>query len=181
MKTISVSSFQGALPSGVRRPPHKSTTFSPRQYAATAAPISPRRPSKLRSNSARTSSKPGATNPETPAFELSLAVLAARCSSFAGVSFRMTDQILPNPTAVNVTRLLHGEIGDGPSVTRLLHGDIGDGPNLSRETRRSAAAQLTLRPSIGPRRRCGKPTAVTSVWAGNASTRVRECGGTGWL
>ena len=36
----------------------------------------------------------------------------------------MTDQILPNPTAVNVTRLLHGEIGDGPSVTRLLHGDI---------------------------------------------------------
>jgi hypothetical protein len=93
MKTISVSSLHGALPSGVRQPPHRSTTFSPCQYAATAAPISPRL-SKLRSNSARTSSKPGATNPETRAFELSIAVFAARCSWFVGVSVGITGELL---------------------------------------------------------------------------------------
>src|SRR5262249_11478277 len=47
-------------------PPHRSTTFLPRTYAATAAPISPRT-AKLRWNSARTSSKPGATCPPTAA------------------------------------------------------------------------------------------------------------------
>ena len=64
--TTMVSRVQGASPVGARRPPHRSTTFSPRQNAATAAPISARS-AKLRSNSTRTSSKPGATRKDQAA------------------------------------------------------------------------------------------------------------------
>src|SRR6478609_3984423 len=107
MKTISVSSFQGASPSGARRPPHRSTTFSPRQYAATAAPISPRS-SKLRSNSARTSSKPGATNPETSAFELSTALMKPPPSSDPSLSSHTFNHIS------NLTERSYGFVGRAP-------------------------------------------------------------------
>ena len=60
--SASVSSFHGAPVSALATPPQRSTTFSPRWYAANDAPTSSPL-SKFAANAARTFSKPGAVEP----------------------------------------------------------------------------------------------------------------------